>query len=116
MSASRAWTLVMDTRLQQLGGELGEPALDMIEPRGAGRDEVQLEPRVGGQPGPDGVGLLGGVVVADQVDVEVLGDFLVQLGEEAADCTERCRRCSDPITCPVATSRAATRLVTAWRT
>ena len=75
----------MDTALEQLGGELGEPALDLVQPRRAGRDEVQVEPRVGGQPALDGVGLVGGVVVADQVHLEILGDFLVQLGEEAAE-------------------------------
>jgi hypothetical protein len=47
----------MDTLLQQLGGEFGEPALDLVEPGRAGRDEMQVEPRVGGQPAPDGVGL-----------------------------------------------------------
>ena len=66
----------MDTPLQQLGGELGEPALNLIEPRGAGRNEVHTKPRVGGQPALDGVGLMGGVVVADKLHVEVLGDFL----------------------------------------
>jgi len=29
--------------LEQLGGELGEPAFDLVEPGGAGRDEVQVE-------------------------------------------------------------------------
>jgi hypothetical protein len=49
--------------LQQLGGELGEPALDLIEPRGAGRDEVHMKPRVRDQPAPDRVGLVSCVVV-----------------------------------------------------
>jgi hypothetical protein len=52
--------------LEQLGGEFGDEALDLVEPGRAGRDEVQVEPRVSGQPAPDGVGLMGGLVVADQ--------------------------------------------------
>jgi hypothetical protein len=59
--------------------------LDLIEPRGAGRDEMHMEPWVAGQPALHRVGLMGGVVVADQVHVERLGDFLVELGEEAAE-------------------------------
>ena len=44
-----------------------------------------MKTRVRAQPALDGVGLMGGVVIADQVHIEVLGDFLVQLGEEAAE-------------------------------
>ena len=36
----------MDTTLEQLGGEFGEPALDLVQPRGTGRDEMQVEPWV----------------------------------------------------------------------
>jgi hypothetical protein len=60
--------------------------------------------------------LMGGVVIADQMDVEVGGDFLVELGEELPEFDDRCRRCREPITCPVAMSKAANRLVTPlWR-
>src|SRR5690606_13841334 len=59
-----------------------EPALHLVEPGGAGGREVHVEARVREQPFPDGGGLVGGVVVADQVDVELGGDLLVELGEE----------------------------------
>ena len=49
MSASRAWTLV-DPAADQLVGEEAEPALDLVDPRGAGRGEVHVEPGVRGQP------------------------------------------------------------------
>jgi hypothetical protein len=44
--------------------------------------KVQVDPGVGGQPGLDDRVLVGAVVVADQVDLQVLGDLGVDLGEE----------------------------------
>ena len=52
-------------------GQLGEPAFDEVEPRGVGRGEVQVEPGVLGQPLLDLRGLVGGVVVTDQVQLQV---------------------------------------------
>jgi hypothetical protein len=46
--------------------EFGEPAFDQVHPAGAGRGEVQVEPRVLEQPLVDRGGLVGGVVVQDQ--------------------------------------------------
>jgi hypothetical protein len=57
-------------------GELGEPALDEVQPRRAGRREVQLKARMGGQPALDRRCLVGGVVVEHEVHVE-LGWHLV---------------------------------------
>ena len=48
-----------------LRGDQAEPALDQVEPRGAGRGEVQMEARVRGQPLFDCGMLVGSVVVAD---------------------------------------------------
>jgi len=50
-----------------LGGNQGEPALDQVEPRGAGRREVQMEAGMGRAPIPHRRMLVGAVVVADQV-------------------------------------------------
>src|SRR6266542_2113079 len=76
---------LVDAALQRLGGQLAEPPLDQVEPRRAGRDEVQLEAGMGGQPPLDGVGFVGGVVVADQMDIQLGGHLLVELDQELAE-------------------------------
>src|SRR6266849_4460414 len=48
-------------------GNQGKPAFDQIEPRGAGRREVQMEARMGGAPRQHRGMLVGTIVVADQV-------------------------------------------------
>ena len=50
----------MRAAAQLLGGQLGEPALDEVQPRAAGRGEVQDEPRVREQPALDRRRLVGG--------------------------------------------------------
>ena len=61
-------------------------------------------------------GLVGGVVVADQVDVQVGGHLLVELGQELPELGGAVPAVQRPITLPVATSNAANRLVMPWRT
>src|SRR3972149_6749022 len=58
---------------QLLLGETGEPALDLVDPGRVGGREVHVEARVGGQPAPDERGLVGPVVVDDQVHLQVGG-------------------------------------------
>jgi hypothetical protein len=63
--------------LQQLAGELGEPAFDQVE-LGARRGcEMELEPRVAQEPGVDGRGLVGARVVQHDVDVQAVGHHCV---------------------------------------
>src|SRR5262245_52064803 len=50
-------------------GDEAEPALDEIEPRGAGRREVQVETGMLGKPRSNRRVLVRAVVVADEVDV-----------------------------------------------
>src|SRR6266702_455700 len=76
---------LVDAALQRLGGQLAEPPLDQVEPRRAGRDEVQLEAGMGGQPPLDGVGFVGGIVVADQMGLQRRGHLLVELDQELAE-------------------------------
>ncbi len=52
-------------------GEFGEEALNEIEPRSRGRREVKVHTRVLGEPRSDGRMLVGGVVVENDVDVEL---------------------------------------------
>ena len=61
-----------------LGGQLGEPALDEVQPGARGRGEVQHEPRVGGQPLVDRRRLVGRAVVEDDVDVEIGRDLAIE--------------------------------------
>lgn len=50
--------------------EISEPAFDEIEPRTAGRREVQMEPRVLGQPGQHFRMLMRREVIEDHVQIE----------------------------------------------
>jgi len=75
----------MDAAAELLFGQGREPALDHVEPGCAGGREVQLEARVARKPAMDGGGFVGGVVVDDEVDVEILGNGLVDGGEELAE-------------------------------
>lgn len=57
-----------DAALQPSSGELGEEALDGIEPGARGRGEVEDEPRVAAEPRPDLRMFVGGVIVEDDMD------------------------------------------------
>ena len=48
-----------------------EPALDLIEPRGVRGSEVEVIARPFGKPGFDRRRLVGGIIVHDQVDIEI---------------------------------------------
>lgn len=68
-----------------LVGELGEESLDLVDPRGVGRCEVNVEPRVFDEPVTDGLGLVGAVVVENQVNVELRWSVGVDGVEELAE-------------------------------
>jgi len=68
--------------LEQVCGHVGEEPLDLVDPRGVRRGEVHVEARMGREPLGDGQGLVGAVVVADQVHVEIVGHLLIDLGQE----------------------------------
>jgi hypothetical protein len=63
MSAFSAWTVRWAAAPEQLVGELGEPALDEVQPAAAGRGEVQVKARAGGQPALDLLRLVGRAVI-----------------------------------------------------
>ncbi len=73
---------VVDAAADLAVGEEPEPAFDLVQPRGAGRGEVQMESWVGREPGADRRGLVGGQVVADQVHIQFGRHGLVDLGQE----------------------------------
>lgn len=65
-----------------LVGEESEPAFDLVDPGGSGGGEVHVEAGVSLEPGPDGGGFVGALVVADQVYVEAGWDGLVDGDQE----------------------------------
>ena len=69
--------------LEQLGGQLGKPALDGVQPRCAGRREMQREARMGGEPALDRWRVVGGGVVKHEVNVEPVGNLAVDRLQEA---------------------------------
>jgi hypothetical protein len=72
----------MHAAADPLGGQIPEPPLDLVDPGRSGGREVQAEPGVAGEPGLDDGGLVGGQVVADQVDAQAGGHGLVDLDQE----------------------------------
>ena len=66
-------------------GDEGEEAFDLVEPGGVGGREVNVPARTAGEPGSDLGMLVGGVVVDDEMDVELsrhVGLDVTQEGEE----------------------------------
>jgi hypothetical protein len=70
----------------RLGADVGEEALDQVEPRAVGGDEVQVPARPGREPGLDLGMLVRGVVVEDDVDLEVGGHRVVDGTQQAEGC------------------------------
>ena len=106
----------MIAALEQVLGDEGEEPFDLVEPTGIGRGEVHVEPRVYGQPSVDCRGAVGAVVVADQVHVQVCGDFRVDLGEELLELDGAVSAVQAGYDRPVAVLNAANRLVVPLRT
>ena len=75
----------MDAALDLLVGEESKPAFYLIEPGGAGRGEVEVIARVAGEPRFPGRGLVGGVIVEHQMDVEIGRHGLLDRGQELAE-------------------------------
>jgi hypothetical protein len=68
---------------------------------------MHVTARPSGQPCSDGCRFVGGVVVHDDVDVEVPGDLSVDLFEETKEFGGPVSLVDSPMTKPVATSSAA---------
>lgn len=60
-----------------------EPTLDLIEPGAVGWGEVQMKARPAHQPGPYPGMFVRAVVVADQMNIEVLRDVGLDVAQEA---------------------------------
>ena len=75
----------MDAAPDLLVGQQPEPALDLVQPGGAGGCEMGLPARPFGEPVADRLGLVGPVVVHDDVDVEISRDVRLDEVEEFAE-------------------------------
>ena len=106
---------VMIASLDLLLTELGKPALDLIDPRTVGWGKVQVVARPFGQPATHERGLVGGVVIQDDMNLSVFRPNGIDLVQKSRNSTERCRRQHLVSTLPVATSRAAKSEVVPWR-
>src|SRR5260370_24255278 len=74
-----------DAAREAVALDLGKPELDLIQPRAVRRRIVHRDARVRGEPCGDGLGLMRGEVVGDEMDraaPRVGGHQLVQEGEE----------------------------------
>jgi hypothetical protein len=69
----------MDTSLQLLSRQFGEPALDLVDPGCGGRREMHMPMMVARQPCLDPWGLMGGVVVHDNMHFGPFGHLPVNL-------------------------------------
>lgn len=67
----------------RIPGNIGEEALDPVQPGTAGGREVNTEARVPLQPGLYVGVFVGGVIVDDRVESQVLRSFAIQLFEES---------------------------------
>jgi hypothetical protein len=66
-----------DAAAQLVLGQVAEEAFDHIEPTGRGWGEVDMEALVTVEPADDLLVFVGGVVIADEIDMLFLGDSLV---------------------------------------
>ena len=97
---------------QPVFGQAGEETLHQVDPGTVGRREMAMEPGVTEQPLFDLRGLVGAVVVEDQVGPKIGGDDPVDAPQEADEVDAAVAAldlADDPL--PVATSRAANSVV-----
>jgi hypothetical protein len=66
-------------------GQFREPALDQVQPGRVGGREVEVEARMPDQPAADGRSLVRGVVVQDEVDVELGRHLPIDALQELAE-------------------------------
>ena len=92
-----------------------EEALDLVEPRAVGRDEVHVPARPSCQPSLDLRLVVGGVFVGDAVDVQVGRRSLVNLAQERQELLMPVARLAGSQHPPLSTFSAANNLVVPLR-
>jgi len=79
----------MDTSAQLVVGQQREEPLDLVDPGSGGRREMDMPARAFGEPVSDLIGFVGGVIVHDDVDVEIVGHAGLDAVKEGAEFTAR---------------------------
>src|SRR5207253_1690112 len=92
-------------------GQLGEEALDGVEPGGRGRGVMEGEAWMAPEPSPRLGMLVRAVVVEDHVNDLARRDLGLDSVQEADEFLCRCRCMQRPITLPSSTSNAANSVV-----
>jgi hypothetical protein len=100
-----------DASLQFSAAELGEEALDRVEPRSGCRGEVEGPARVAGEPGSNLGVLVDGIVVEDDVDGLALGHLALDGVEETDEFLVTVAAMLRPMTLPSSTLSAAKSVV-----
>jgi hypothetical protein len=98
-----------------VSGDLGEETLDHVEPRSRVRCEVQVEARMRLEPALYGRGLVGGIVVHDEMQVAISGGLMIELLEKANELSCRWRGMQVPMMLPSSMFSAANRVVVPLR-
>ena len=75
----------MDAATNLFFGEIGEEALDLVEPRGRCRGVVDLPARSLSEPVADRLRLMAGHIVDDDVDIEIVRHTGLDRVEEGAE-------------------------------
>ena len=96
-------------------GDEAEEALDLIEPGGGGGREVNVPTRPAGEPSSDLGMLVAGVVVDDEMDVELVRHIGLDVAQESEELLMTMARFALAMTVPSSTLRAANRVVVPWR-
>ena len=69
-------------RADDLGGDLAKEAFHQIEPGGRGGDKMDVKTGMTLKPSGDFGVLVGGIVVANDVKLQLRGDLLINLAQE----------------------------------
>ena len=80
--SNQLWDAVKAAAANPLIGNLSKPTLDQIQPRTRRRDEVDVESGMSSHPGFNPRVFVGGVIVHDQMQIEMGRRFGVDLVEE----------------------------------
>ena len=97
-----------------LGNET-EPAFYLIEPRRVSRGVVDVIARSGGKPGANFGVLVRGVVINDEMQIEVGRNALIEVPQEGEELLMTVPGLDWVMTLPFCTSRAANSVVVPWR-